>query len=41
MINNQNILVILPNDILKPAKNLYEKRYTKETISKSATAEFF
>ena len=41
MINNQNILAILPNDILKPAKNLYEKLYTKETISKSASAELF
>ena len=41
MINNQNILVILPNDILKPAKNLCEKLYTKETISKSASAELF
>ena len=28
-----------PNDILKPAKNFYEKLYTKETSSKTATPE--
>ena len=29
-----------PTDILKSAKNLYEKLYTKETTSKTATTEF-
>ena len=30
-----------PNDILKSAKNFYEKRYRKETTSKTAAAELF
>ena len=29
-----------PTDILKSAKNLYEKIYTKEATSKAATTEF-
>ena len=29
-----------PTDILKSAKNLYEKLYTKETTSKTTTTEF-
>ena len=29
------------NDILKLDKNVYEKLYTKETTSKTATAELF
>ena len=29
-----------PNDILRSAKNLYKKLYTKETTSKTTTTEF-
>ena len=29
------------NDILKSAKNFYEKLYTKDTLSKTDTAELF
>ena len=39
MIKNPNVLAILHNDILKLTKNFYEKLYTEETISKTATAE--
>ena len=38
MIINHNILATLK--ILKSAKSLYEKLYTKETTSKTATTEF-
>ena len=29
------------NDVFKSAKNFYQKLYTKETTSKTATAELF
>lgn len=41
MIKYRNIQAILPNDILKSGKNLYEKLHTKQTISKTVKAELF
>ena len=35
------IVQFIVNDILKSAKNFYEKCYTKEAASKTATAEIF
>ena len=37
---NKSKHFINPTDILKSAKNLYEKFYTKEATSKAATTEF-